>query len=59
VADVARRQGTTYILMGKPGPARGLGRLRTPRPLRLMELVPGVDVRIVAERARRPTGESS
>jgi two-component system sensor histidine kinase KdpD len=54
VADVVRRQGTTYILMGASRPARGLGRLRTPLPQRLMELAPGVDVRIVADRARRP-----
>jgi two-component system sensor histidine kinase KdpD len=53
VVDVARRQGTTYILMGASRPARGLARLRTPLALRLMELLPGVDVRIVADRSRR------
>jgi two-component system sensor histidine kinase KdpD len=53
IADVARRRGTTYILMGRARPARGLGRLRTPLPQRLMELLPGVDVRIVADRAQR------
>ena len=53
IAEVARRQGTTYILMGASRPRRGVGRLRTPLPLRLMELLPGVDVRIVADRARR------
>ncbi len=53
VADVARRQGTTYILMGPSRPARGLARLRTPLAQRLMELLPGVDVRIVADRSRR------
>jgi hypothetical protein len=31
--------------------------LRTPLPQRLMELLPGVDVRIVADRAQRPTEE--
>ncbi len=51
IADVARRRGTTYVLMGRPRPARGVARLRTPLALRLMELVPGVDVRIVADRA--------
>jgi two-component system sensor histidine kinase KdpD len=56
VADVAGRRGTTYILMGKPRPARGLARLRTPLPLRLMEIASGVDVRVVADRVRRPTG---
>ena len=53
VADVARRQGTTYILMGSSREPRGLGRLRTPLPQRLMRLLPGVDVRIVADRSRR------
>jgi two-component system sensor histidine kinase KdpD len=54
IAEVARRQGTTYILMGRSRPARGLARLRTPLPQRLMELLPGVDVRIVTDRSRRP-----
>jgi two-component system sensor histidine kinase KdpD len=53
IADVARRRGTTYILMGRARPARGLARLRSPLPQRLMELLPGVDVRIVADRAQR------
>ncbi len=58
VADVARRQRTTYVLMGRARPARGLGRLRTPLPQRLMELLPGVDVRIVAERSQRQVEEN-
>jgi two-component system, OmpR family, sensor histidine kinase KdpD len=53
VADVARRRGTTYILMGQARPARGLGRVRIPLPQRLVTLLPGVDVRIVADRAVR------
>ena len=53
VADVARRQRSTYILMGRSRSARGLTRLRTPLPQRLMELLPGVDVRIVADRTAR------
>ena len=57
IADVARRQRTTYILMGRSRPARGLARLRTPLPMRLMELLPRVDVRVVADRAQRPTDE--
>jgi two-component system, OmpR family, sensor histidine kinase KdpD len=57
IADVARRQHTTYILMGRGQPARGLARLRTPLPMRLMELLPGVDVRIVSDRSQRPNGE--
>jgi two-component system sensor histidine kinase KdpD len=53
VADVARRHGSTYILLGRSRPARGLARLRTPLPQRLMEQLPGVDVRIVADRSAR------
>ena len=53
VAEVAREQGSTYILMGASRPTRGLARLRTPLPQRLMERLPGVDVRIVADRASR------
>jgi two-component system, OmpR family, sensor histidine kinase KdpD len=53
VAEVAEQRGTTYILMGRARPARGVARMRTPLPQRLMELIPGVDVRIVADRSRR------
>ena len=53
VVDVASRRGTTYILLGKSRPARGLARLRIPLPQRLMQSLPGVDVRIIADRARR------
>ena len=59
VAEVARRQGTTYILMGRSRPARGLARLRVPLPQRLMELLPGVDVRIVADRSARAKKEET
>jgi two-component system sensor histidine kinase KdpD len=51
-ARVAGERGITYILLGAPRPARGLGRLREPLPMRLVRLVPGVDVRIVADRTR-------
>jgi len=57
VADVASRRGTTYILVGSSRPARGLDRLRVPLPQRLMQRLPGVDVRIVADRSRRPGPE--
>jgi two-component system, OmpR family, sensor histidine kinase KdpD len=53
VARVARDRGTTYILMGRSRPARGLARLRVPLPQRLIEALPGVDVRIVADRSTR------
>ncbi len=57
VATVAKRQRSTYILMGRGSPARGLARLRIPLPQRLMELLPGVDVRIVADRTHRSMEE--
>ena len=54
VARVVRDRGTTYILVGESAPRRGLARLREPLPQRLMQATPpGVDVRIVADRARR------
>jgi two-component system sensor histidine kinase KdpD len=58
VVDVATRRGTTYILLGRSRPARRLARLRVPLPQRLMARLPGVDVRIVADRSRRASAES-
>jgi two-component system sensor histidine kinase KdpD len=57
IADVARRRGTTYIQMGRSRPAQGFARLRVPLPQRLMERLPGVDVRIVADRSARSSHE--
>jgi two-component system sensor histidine kinase KdpD len=51
-ARVAQERGITYILLGASRPPRGLARLREPLPTRLVRLVPGVDVRIVADRTR-------
>ena len=59
VADVASRRGTTYILVGSSRPARGFDRLRVPLPQRLMQRLPGVDVRIVADRSQRRGPERS
>jgi two-component system sensor histidine kinase KdpD len=53
VARIARERGSTYILLGRSRPARGLARLRVPLPQRLMQALPGVDVRIVADRSLR------
>jgi two-component system sensor histidine kinase KdpD len=52
-ARVARELGTTYILMGRPPAFRGVRRLREPLPQKLMRVLPGVDVRIISDRARR------
>ncbi len=50
-ARVARERGTTYVLMGVPGERRGLRRFGEPLHDRLLKLLPGVDLRIVADRA--------
>jgi two-component system sensor histidine kinase KdpD len=55
VARVARERGTTYVLMGVPSPRGALARLTRPGIVdRLVQALPGVDVRIVADRAQRP-----
>ncbi len=62
VALVARRivseRGTTYVLMGTPSPRGAVARLMTaPLPLRLIGLMPGIDLRIVADRTQRVSEE--
>lgn len=47
--EAAQRLGSTYVLMGAPTPRRGFKRLSEPLVLRLLEGLPGVDVRIVAD----------
>ncbi len=69
---VARELGSTYVLMGTPSPRRGLARLgsRADRSLlsRILDGLPGVDVRVVADPTLRrgpaadgsqPDGEES
>ena len=51
-ARVGAERGTTYVLIGQPPPRRGLGRLRESLPERLTRRMPGVDVRIVADRGK-------
>jgi two-component system sensor histidine kinase KdpD len=52
---VARDRGTTYVLMGAPKPRSAIGRLMAPSPpLRLIGALPGIDLRIVADRSQRP-----
>jgi two-component system sensor histidine kinase KdpD len=54
VRRVAAERGTTYVLMGRPRPRNALRRLATPAlPFRLMQVLPGVDLRIVADRSQR------
>jgi two-component system, OmpR family, sensor histidine kinase KdpD len=54
VVRVARERGTTYVLMGVPRPRGALARFARPDLVdRLLRELPGVDVRIVADRAQR------
>jgi two-component system, OmpR family, sensor histidine kinase KdpD len=54
----ARERGTTYVLTGTPSQRSTLGRLIHPSlPFRLITMLPGVDVRIVADRTQRVTEE--
>jgi two-component system, OmpR family, sensor histidine kinase KdpD len=52
-ARVAAERGTTYLLIGQPPPRTGLRRFGESLPDRLLRKLPGVDVRIVADRSRR------
>jgi two-component system, OmpR family, sensor histidine kinase KdpD len=52
-ARVADERRTTYVLIGTPAPRRGLGRLSEPLTDRLVRALPGIDVRIVADRSKR------
>jgi two-component system sensor histidine kinase KdpD len=57
---VAQDRGTTYLLMGTPKPRGALRRLTQPAlPYRLLALLPGVDLRIVADRTQRMKGDST
>jgi two-component system sensor histidine kinase KdpD len=57
---VAQDRGTTYVLMGTPKPRGALRRLTQPAlPFRLLELLPGVDLRIVADRTQRSKREAT
>ena len=53
---VARRLGSTYVLMGSPAQRRGLRRLNDSLLTRLLRGLPGVDIRIVADPTRRRKG---
>ena len=55
---VAHERGTTYVLMGTPSERSALARLRgNPLPTRLLRLLPGRDLRIIADRSQRPERE--
>ena len=52
-ARVAGERRTTYVLIGTPAARRGLGRLSEPLTDRLLRALPGIDLRIVADRSKR------
>jgi two-component system sensor histidine kinase KdpD len=51
-ARVGAQRGTTYVLIGEPRSARGLRRFGVSLPERLLQEMPGVDIRIVADRTK-------
>ena len=53
VKEVAEEQGSTYVLIGTPSPRTGLNRFRPSMATRLIEGLPGIDIRVVADRALR------
>ena len=53
VARVARERGSTYVLMGSPAARSGLKRFSEPLAEQLLRRLPGVDLRIVADRSKR------
>ena len=52
-ARVAGERRSTYVLIGTPAPRHGLRRLSEPLTDRLVRALPGIDVRIVADRSKR------
>lgn len=52
VRRVAKERGATYILIGPPRRRRGLARLRPSLVDRLLDAVPGVDIRVVSDRTK-------
>ena len=59
ITRVARERGTTYILMGAPPARNGWQRLTAPALLfQILRALPGVDLRIVADRTQRPEIDS-
>ena len=56
VERVARDRGSTYVLMGTPQARSGLGRFSEPLVDKLLRRLPGIDVRIVADRSKRDWG---
>jgi two-component system sensor histidine kinase KdpD len=59
VTRVAHERGTTYILMGTPPSRSAWQRLTKPALVfQILRALPGVDLRIVADRTQRPNGDT-
>jgi two-component system sensor histidine kinase KdpD len=59
IARVARERGTTYMLMGTPPERNAWQRLTHPSLVfQILRALPGVDLRIVADRTQRPETEA-
>jgi two-component system sensor histidine kinase KdpD len=59
IERIARERGTTYILMGTPPERNAWQRLTQPSLIfQILRALPGVDVRIVADRTQRPQEEA-
>jgi two-component system sensor histidine kinase KdpD len=52
-ARVARERGTTYVLIGTPAARHAIRRFSEPLTEQLLRRLPGVDLRIVADRSKR------
>ena len=52
-ARVARERGTTYVLIGSPASRNAFARFTEPITEQLLRRMPGVDLRVVADRSKR------
>lgn len=52
VREVVERRKITYVLMGPPAIRRGPAKFRTSVIERMLDVMPGVDIRIVSDRSR-------
>ena len=51
-ARIGAERGTTYVMIGEPRSAKGLRRFGISLPEKLLQRMPGVDIRIVADRTK-------
>jgi two-component system, OmpR family, sensor histidine kinase KdpD len=58
-AHVGSERGTTYVMLGEPRSAKGLRRFGVSLPEKLLEQMPGVDIRIVADRTKHVRRDGS